>query len=1045
MANAYSLMNNFDEKLFSPDINLINQVLQTKQSKLDINRARVEKALSEVGNLDLIRDVDKEYAAERLNQVTNIVNRYANQDLSSNALTQSLIRDTNQVLDSNVENALISTKLYRNDRARWGEFQKKNPDKYLERNQAYSMQMAGANDWLASNNLTDSYKGGAKVIENFDYTAELNEQLPKVFKDLKIKSVIDPQGFNKFQLEDGSEVSAYTVMQKIQSLPKDVIRKAAIGQLSNRAYQQMQIDAWDRFGRGQDIENTRIAYNNFIDNKRDNLQSSIKSIESYINSKNLTSGQKEQYNRVLGTYKNQLNTLNNTQSNLDSLPYSKMSFDMYQEDFLRKMEEAYYIEPTVIDQELKENKLQVKLFQHSLDKDLESFKSSLKIEEKIAQEKIDKGVNALGELKETNIGAGGFRYREQKGESFAGDTDDKNYSEIGKFDNRFEEAFNEAVSTGVNLGEINSENVNLIASYTGGETFNGKQITSNEQRVALLRASDLASEKLFEIESLNRELEEGSKIFLDALVKSDDYNFEAAIDYNFHIEVGGNGAINYVNGNGRDGEYSWERLYSKMKNGEELTDSEQNTVNIKHKLSYINGAFRDGNLTSSQANMLLSKLGESDDLEMFIPESIEEMNKSFLRETAVPLDANSITQFMTSSEKGVYDNKVVPYLTALGVNNIKVSDFSSLRKLTSKMESEKLTVIPDSYKKEFRKQVRSNRIISPGGSDAYYDRVVAGDLEQNIEGEFFDRGTLVEEGTEIGFSDFVDKRMSVLNQDLQKKLKPLTLDSFQNRLVVEGTEVSKIENLPLIFEKAGVYNEFSRNIKPVKNTPVQFVRQSNGDYAIVGSFEYKSQNIFDKNAPSVQVGFGLTEDEGDNKFFTLSKEDYERYLIGSKLVEDRYNPYSIAQKGEAAKVFKHAPGLGKKGNLGNFTVDGLLLDSIRANYEVLVNSDSRIKDVNLEMPNVDQLKNALSRLNVEYEYIPKNDSYYEVLKVNGQEFSYNYGKERENLYKPLGVQELTPERRALIAEQAKANLGNTLAKVLLQNELDAYIAIQNQK
>lgn len=961
MANAYSLLNNFDEKIFSPDINLINTVLQTKQSKLDNNRLKIEQALSEVENLDLIRDVDKQYAANRLNKVNSIVDKYANMDLSSSNLTRSLTADISQVMDDKVKSALISTKIYRGEQEKWAEFSQKNPTKYSQANHAYAMR--GADSWLNSQELGQSYNGGGGIIEYTDYQKTLNETLPEFFEELGIQKIQNPNGSEKFRLPNGNEVSAYTALTTVKSLPKDYVRSVIGSRLSSKDYQQMQIDSWDRYGRGENINQVRSVYTDYLDNDIKSLNTKISDIKSNLK-RNLTEDKEKYYNSVLGNYNAQLNILNSKKKNVTSLGFDNMSFEMYQDDFLSKMEQVYAVEPTVIDIELKENKMQVAAFEQAL----KTTSNSIGNKSKSSTSNNNNNNNISDNVNNNILEAPGMdklTVIPDEGIIEGSSEDSKNRVEI--FDDRFKEKYNSLNKSGM-LGELNAENLAVINSYDGGETFAGKKIkeieglTLEQTKAQLLELKDITEKKLYEVNTIKKDafgneeekIEGSADIFYKALVESDDYDYEGALDYDFHIEVSSEGIENLVLGNGQSDSFSFSKLYKKQKDNEPLSVSEQKTIDLKNKLSFIIGGYKSKNYSKEQANTLLNELSSIDDLELFIPKDISEIDEADFGNNNVNPSTlagpSSLARgnvkappiFLTQNQKEIYNAKILPYLEAIGEKSFK--NASEYTTLVRKMEAEGLETIPENYKEQFIKNARKSRFLAPRGDateDFYYSSVGVGDLEYLApEDVFFDTRTLIVDGEETDFNGFLKKRMTKVNQDLKKEIEPTT---FKNKKDIYSIDEAELNTLDIVLRKADVFDQgLPRNIKPVKGSNIKFMPQKDGSYAIVGAFEYKKDGNTEKNAPTIGVSFGETEKEKGSKFFTISKGDFEKYVAGSRIEDKKWSPYDIDIMKDNAKPFRLNKSFYIEDDPTKIIASNLPVDIINNSNQLFINKQSEL-------------------------------------------------------------------------------------------------------
>ena len=1062
MANAYSLLNNFDEKLFSPDINLINTVLQTKQSKLDTNRMKIEKALSEVSDLDLIRDVDKEYTANRLNQVTDIVNRYANQDLSSNVLTQSLQRDVSQVIDDTVKKALVSTKLFKNDLQRWEEFQKETPDKYLDRNQAYSMEMSGMNDWLQSGDLSKSYNGGAKVIENYDYVSELNKTLPGVLDKLGIREEINNQGFPTYVLEDGQEVSAYTVTEKIKSLPKDLIRSVATANLSNKAYQQMKIDSWDQFGRGKDIDQTRLSYKSYLNTNINKVQRDIENLENFIKREDVPSVKKKSYERTLSNYKNKLNNLKSTKENINQASFDKMSLEMYQDDFLNTIEDAYYVPPTVIDREMKENKLQVKLFDHALKMEEIALKNSMQGSKKSKDARTEEELDMLVEKGEVIVGQGGVEIDVVEGESFVLNTDTDGLNTIGAFDKKFKDSYNNISEKGIDLGTVTPENLLKIKTYNGGDKFNGKTITL-DQKLALEQSKDLLDKKIFEVKTITESLDKQALEAYSVGATADDFARKNLNDFNFYVQPTpkGNKVVPFtdVENEALATSLSLGSLTNKIKEEglDSLSETERSTFELKSKLAYGNDLMLRDEKNESLVNTYLNSLSEEYyGAETVIPKSAKELgydkiNSALEGVSSLPLAFRGLSDIFSSIGGGVdmiqrmmnpytpeFTNSVRDHLRSEG----RVDNVDNLRTLLSDNQ-DLLSTINSSFstgeKKELSNKdkevinsiLRKNSFIKSNAStDTQFIEAQAGQLESggNILG-IGDKDVFLKTGGESSLrsgKSYIDDRLGVLKSNLEKELAPTTFSSTQNRYEVK--DPSDLQNLNIILEKANVFKAYPRNIKPIEGTSIQFVRQPDGNFAITGSFEYRPEDVTDKTAPKVQVTYGSDDEEG-KAFATISKGTMEKYVLGNRLKEKTYNPYSIIQQGESASSYSYikdiSNSVGGRPDLVNKVSD--ILEATSSQLD-LKDPGINIEDIEFFMEQTDiEFKLELGRVGNNLQYVKRP-------YVNGQPHkTFNEELKLVHDVQPTGLTELSPEIRVALTEDYEEDYVRVMRDLLLYN------------
>ena len=157
MASSYSILRNFGDYIQPYDLNLIQQGLQYKQGKFDANYAKIQSQIDQISNLDLVKDVDKQYLYDRIQNLVGGVNKYGAIDLSSNGITRSIQGHITQALDVNVMNAYASSSEFRKTISTIEDVKKNQPDKWSPQNEYDAME--GMQEYLNDENVGASYKG----------------------------------------------------------------------------------------------------------------------------------------------------------------------------------------------------------------------------------------------------------------------------------------------------------------------------------------------------------------------------------------------------------------------------------------------------------------------------------------------------------------------------------------------------------------------------------------------------------------------------------------------------------------------------------------------------------------------------------------------------------------------------------------------------------------------------------------------------------------------------------------------------------------------
>lgn len=352
MANAYSHLHNYAQELYTPNFDLIGKVMQYKQGKLDANREKLQSLNDQIAMIDVAKDVDKEYVDRRLNTARDIANQYASLDLSNDGLANDLIGKLSSVIDENVKNAVLSTRIYRAEQAEWSKLIEDKPEEYSEANHSVAMQ--GANNWLNDQAVGKKYKGGGGVIIYDNYNKRLQENIHEIADQLKADYVETTDG-NGYFIE---RTSGKRIDQGKLNAALDVW----IGE-SGRA--QMQRESWYA---SKDLtdEDVKARYQEYTTPKIEGNNRTIKELQKYIKA----GGTPEEIER----WKNGISNLEASNANIstsyDSLgrlgAYNKMQYDQFKGSYL----DAYAFDE-VTKVELDDSKLKALEFEETVRHHLE--------------------------------------------------------------------------------------------------------------------------------------------------------------------------------------------------------------------------------------------------------------------------------------------------------------------------------------------------------------------------------------------------------------------------------------------------------------------------------------------------------------------------------------------------------------------------------------------------------------------------------------------------------------------------------------------------
>lgn len=352
MANPYSVIHNYDDvPLFKRDFTLIQQALAAKEGALASARTALQNQVNELGNLDILKDVDKEYVSKRLQATVDIANQYAGMDLSDPALSGSLLSTLNQTMDKNVKNALYSTRVYRSEQAAWEKLKEEKPDKYNETNYQYSQQFAMP--YLTSDKVGAVYKGGAGVREFVDVNKLLTDKLPEIAQKYKMKFVADGNGGGMFHSIDTYE-----------TIPKERVEEMINSMLGPKESEQLRINAWGVYGRLDDAQ-VKDMYNQFMQPKVKEEKNRIENLRAAANQEKDVI-KKQQYLDEITNSESRLNDVIN--NSYDRLGKEGAYNAIYTSQFKSNFTNAYSYGPVLIDKKVN-------------DIEVASFNANMKIQE----------------------------------------------------------------------------------------------------------------------------------------------------------------------------------------------------------------------------------------------------------------------------------------------------------------------------------------------------------------------------------------------------------------------------------------------------------------------------------------------------------------------------------------------------------------------------------------------------------------------------------------------------------------------------------------
>lgn len=265
MASAYSILHNYSQELYKPNLELISTALQSKQGALNANRMKLQSMYDQLGFLDIAKEDDKEYTEQRLQTAKGIVDKYAALDLSDSNLTNGLVTKLTDIVDETVQTAAVSTARLRGEQRAWSELKKTKPELYSQTNHAYANRASGA--WLNDGEVGSAYNGGGGVIEYRDLGKKVLENLPDLQKSLNAKWIEAGPGGGYFQAILTGEKVGRQELNKALDFVFDADDQG-----------QMNIDAWAKYDSLDDAQ-LKEAYDGHFQPRVIDLQERISATE----------------------------------------------------------------------------------------------------------------------------------------------------------------------------------------------------------------------------------------------------------------------------------------------------------------------------------------------------------------------------------------------------------------------------------------------------------------------------------------------------------------------------------------------------------------------------------------------------------------------------------------------------------------------------------------------------------------------------------------------------------------------------------------------
>lgn len=225
MATAWSITTARDPK--EVDVTPLIQAMTYKQQNYYANDIDIQSIIDNYTNIDIAKDVDKNYFVDRIKTLVNYINQSGTQDWSRKNLVNEVSSYLNTALDKNVMNAISSTAAFRKQQAEIAEIKKNKPELYSVQNEWLATQ-----DWaryMSSTEVGDRYRP-LDYKPYLDVNKKVLEYADKL-KDANIEYYIDQNSFDGLgyfrSIITGERVSPH----KIQNMLNTILDPAMMDQL----------------------------------------------------------------------------------------------------------------------------------------------------------------------------------------------------------------------------------------------------------------------------------------------------------------------------------------------------------------------------------------------------------------------------------------------------------------------------------------------------------------------------------------------------------------------------------------------------------------------------------------------------------------------------------------------------------------------------------------------------------------------------------------------------------------------------------------------
>lgn len=251
MASAYSIARTYNEFVPPVDLQLFASALAQKQQQFDTNYAMIQAQIEMP--IDIIKEADQKYYADRMKSIVDELNSYGKIDLSSSSVARQVSRHVGQVIDDNVRNAVTSTRIKREFDANMEALKKSNKEAYNAINEMHALK--GFKEYMENDNVGEMLKP-IQYVEYRDVQGKMNKLLMESFKL-----------WGETEIQSATEDPWTFLETKVKGLKKEQIRQHVLANLDANDRAQLEINGWYNNGlstpeRSQEVLNEYISVRN---------------------------------------------------------------------------------------------------------------------------------------------------------------------------------------------------------------------------------------------------------------------------------------------------------------------------------------------------------------------------------------------------------------------------------------------------------------------------------------------------------------------------------------------------------------------------------------------------------------------------------------------------------------------------------------------------------------------------------------------------------------------------------------------------------------